>query len=204
MAHFPRFPDPNKPVSPVLIKQLMEYVRSLRVSGSRGVKVRRTGSGTTLKVDEVVQGRSQAGGDDGPFPFDVDLIDLVPGTSKTATVRPGSINNIIPSNYLTPYTLLNATQYFVVLTVTVTANAVASCVLSMPTTAPTGIPVALAAPPTSFQVLLGVVIAGVWYRLIGDGSLSATTVEAFRVSKTAPAPGTLPYDLYYTWEITNV
>lgn len=205
MAHFPRFPDPTKPVSPELIRQLMEYVRSLTMKGSQGIKVRRTSAGTTLKVDEVIARKQQES--DGTaaaiLPFDVTLVDFVPGTSKTASVSPGSINNIIPSNYLTTYTLLNVTQYFLVLSVTVSSNAVASCTLSCGASAPTGIPVALGAPPTSFEVLLGVVIDGVWYRTIGDGSLTATSMEAFRVSKSSPAPGTLPYDLYYTWQVTN-
>lgn len=144
------------------------------------------------------------GGGGGPYPFDVSFVPLGAGT-QTASVRPGSVNNLIPSNYLDTYAQnTTGTQYFLVADVTVTDAAVTGVALTFGTSAPTGIPVALAAPPTSFQILIGVVIEGKWYRIIGNGSLDCTSVEAFRVSATSPSPGTLPYDIYYTWSVSNI
>lgn len=191
------------PLSPEWGRAVVECLRSLEPQAGSGVKILRTSRGALIVADPVRGGVKQAGSK-GLYPFDVTLVDLVVGTSKTASIRPGSINNLIPSNYTTTYPLLNSTTYYLVLSVTVTAGVVTGATLSMPTTAPVGMPVALGAPPTAFTVLLGAVIAGAWYRTIGNGSLQATSAEAFRVSRSSPAPGTLPYDLYYTWGLTNV
>lgn len=144
------------------------------------------------------------GGTPGPaatYPFDVTLTGS--GT-LTASVKAGTINGLIPSNFLSTFSIGALATGYLVLSVTTSGGQVTGALLSLPSTPPVGIPVNMGQPPTTFDYLLGAVVNGVWFRVIGLGSLAAASVEAFRVSKVAPAPGTLPYDIYYTWNITAV
>ncbi len=133
-----------------------------------------------------------------PYPYDVEFN----GAPGDATVRPGSINGLLSSNFDDVFPLGATTTYYLVLSCTAVDGEITSAALSMPTSPPAGLPTQMGQPPTAFDYLLGVVIDRVWYRVIGNGSLTAFGQEMFRISKTSPAPGTLPYDIYYTWDIT--
>lgn len=203
--------SPREPLPMMSLKELIMYNRAMhkfimsqRLVGGPGVRVSYGPGGITLKGNARSIAKKAAAVETGPFPFDVSFTPLGVGT-QTAAVRPGSVNSIIPSNYLTTYAQnTTGTQYFLIANVTVAAGAVTGCTLSFGTSPPTGMPVTLSTPPTSFQVLIGVVIDGVWYRTIGDGSLQCTATEAFKEIAASPVPGTSYYDLYYTWEVANV
>lgn len=138
-------------------------------------------------------------GTDAPIPFDVTFVSVGELGDLTASVVPGTVNNILGTNWATPFTISSTGTYYLV-TAVVTADAqVTSHTLAMDGSAPSTFPVNMGLPPTSFDVLIGIVIDGTWYRTIGPGSISAQSLEAYRTSKAAPAPGTLPYDIWYTW-----
>jgi hypothetical protein len=144
-----------------------------------------------------------AGGDGGtPPPFDVTFD--TSGDPRDTFVRPGTINGVLPSNYDDVFSLAASGVYYLVLNVTASDGEIASATLSFDSSPPAGVPTLQGQPPTAFAYLLGVVVDLVWFRVIGPGSLAAAGTEVFRVSKSAPSPGTLPYDIYYTWTITAV
>ncbi len=140
------------------------------------------------------------GGGSGPFPFDVDLVGAAPGTSD-ASIRPGTINGIVPADILDVTNLDDTLVYYLVLSVTVADGAITGATIAFTTTAPDPVPTALGEPPLAFDYVIGLVVLGEWFRTIGNGSLFAAPEEAFRVDKTAPAPGTLPYEIWYTWAL---
>lgn len=130
------------------------------------------------------------------FPFDV----ISAGTAGYA-VQPGTINGLLPSNYTITQMLGPTNTYYLTLSVTASSGQITGATLSFAASAPAAVPVNMGQPPTSFDYLLGVVIDQVWFRTIGPGSLSAGGNEVFRTDKSSPAPGTLPYDIWYTWLI---
>lgn len=155
----------------------------------------------TIAQYQLISDGGSGGGSTPVYPFDVSLTGS--GT-LTAAVQPGTINGLIPSNFLSTFSISALATGYLVLSVTTSGGQVTGAVLSLPSSPPVGVPVNMGQPPTTFDYLLGAVVNGVWFRVIGPGSLAAASVEAFRVTKTAPAPGTLPYDIYYTWNITAV
>lgn len=130
------------------------------------------------------------------YPFDVTFTGS--GTI-TASVRPGTVNGLLPTNYASTFALDETLVYYAILTITASDGEIASAVISFSLTPPVGIPTVLGQPPTTFEFLFGIVSLGVWFRTIGLGSLTAEGYEVFRIDKTAPAPGTLPYEIYYSW-----
>lgn len=148
------------------------------------------------------------GGSTGPYPFDVSFSAGSDASHNTATVRPGTLNGLVPSNILTTADLSLSGSYYLVLSGVAADGEITSCSLSFPTSAPSPMPVTVGQPPTAFDYVLGMILGNgtalEWFRTIGNGSLQAAGNEVFRVPKASPSPGTLPYDLYWTWVLSNV
>lgn len=146
---------------------------------------------------------SGGGGGTGPYPFDVEFSAGSDADHRTAFVRPGTLNGLVPTDMLDTYDLDINNTYYLVLSGVAMDGEISSCTLEMEASAPGPMPVLLGEPPTSFDYVLGLIIGdGVdltWYRTIGNGSLIFSGSEVFRVPKATPTPGTLPYDLYWTW-----
>lgn len=151
--------------------------------------------------------KTASGGATGPYPFDVTFTAGSDASHRTATIRPGTVNGFVPTDILTTADLSVSSSYYLVLSIVAVDGGIASCTIAFTTVAPGPILTLMGQPPLSFDYSIGMVVGDgselTWYRTIGSGSLFATPQEAFRVSKVAPAPGTLPYDIYYTWALAN-
>lgn len=176
----PREPAPGRPLSPQWGRDLQRHVASLK-------------SGTGLRARPTTARR---GGGSTPSPFDC----TVSGTDLT--LRPGTINQVLPSNIFSTLTLPGGTYTrYIVLTATCASGLVTSAALSVDVAAPAAPGVDAGSPPTTFAVLLAIIVDGVAYRTIAPGSLQAQVVESFRTDKASPTFGLSPYDIYYTWLI---
>lgn len=154
----------------------------------------------TIRLYQLLSDGGTGGGSTPVYPFDVSFSGS--GT-LTVTVVPGAINGLLPTNILSTLSIGATATGYLVLSATVSAGQIASCVLSIASSPSAAIPVNMGQPPTAFDFLIGVIVNGVWFRTIGPGGLAATASEAYRVSKLTPSPGTLPYDIWYTWDITE-
>lgn len=132
-------------------------------------------------------------------PFD---LEFSPGGSPgdlTPFMRPGTVNSVIPSNYLSLPDISDTGAYYFVLSVTTLDGQIATASVALNGSPPAGIPVAMGVPPTAFDYLIGAVVDGVWFRAAPTGSLDAIPFETFRTGIINPTPGTLPYDIWYSW-----
>ena len=157
------------------------------------------------QIDSIIT--PAAGGGSSPaaaYPFDV----ISAGTSSF-TVQPGTMSGILPTNYNNTFTLSLSTTYYLVLNCTASSGQIASAALQFASSAPSAIPVNMGQPPTSFSFLVGILITngaggGQWFRCIAPGSLFAIGALQYQTNKASPAPGTLPFDNWYTWLIEQV
>lgn len=134
------------------------------------------------------------------FPFDV----TVSGASdpRDVTVRPGTVNNLLPSNmFSVGATPVSGTRY-VTLVLTFSTGEVTGALLSMDTVAPDASPVTEGTPPTTLTILLAVIVDTVVFQ-VRHGNITVTPVEAFRADRASPAsPGELPYSSWWQWSIS--
>lgn len=188
------------------INAMQDVIRAVArgetIKGGVGVGKRTVAEGVLITVDvPPAQGPSVPAG---PQPFDVSFTPI-DSTTQYAHMRPGTMNGIIPDNHN-----FNIPQYKsgyvyylkLVVTMSGTPLSVSNLTTSFDNTAPTGIPTTAGGPPTSWSYLVGAVVEGVWYRTIGPGSLVAIPAESYRVSQSSPTPGTLPYTIYYTMDVS--
>lgn len=128
-------------------------------------------------------------------PFDITI------AAGTATFRAGTINQLLPSNYLTGIAIPGSGVRYIVLDCTASNGQITSAVFAADSSPPPGLQPYAGEPPVAFKVLIGVTINGVGVKVWGCGNITATPVEAFRLQKVTPVAGQVPYDVYYLWDI---
>jgi hypothetical protein len=157
------------------------------------------------QIDQILSPVSAGGGGGAAvYPFDV----ISAGTSSF-TVQPGTMSGLLPSNYGSTFTPTPSTTYYLELNCTASSGQIATVALNFASSAPSAIPVNMGQPPTSFSFLLGILVTdgtggGTWFRCIAPGSLFAIGALQYQTNKASPAPGTLPFDNWYTWLIEQV
>lgn len=151
------------------------------------------GAGGTRLV--IASGPMTPGGGGGPCPFDITV------AAGTATFRAGTINQLLPSNYLTGIAIPGVGTRYIVLNCTASNGEITSAAFAADSSPPPAITPYAGQPPVSFKVLIGVTINGAAVKVWGCGNITARPEEAFRLQKVTPVAGQVPYDVYYTWDI---
>jgi len=135
------------------------------------------------------------------YPLDLVLVDN--GGSYTGTFYPGTINGLLPSNYLALTIPKTGTNY-IILDVTLANAQVQTAVFSTSTSAPEGYPVTETTPPTNISILTHVVIDGAIFRVIGNGSQQLTPATMFYTDKTSTiAVGERPVIPWFSYTLTT-
>jgi hypothetical protein len=183
------------------LNAIMDAIRGLargdNLIRGRDIMLRQTADGIVVGV-EPGSGRSTT-----VCPFDISLTVPSVGNLK-ATFRPGTINGLLPSNYLTGVTFSSASTQYLSLDCTVTNGAIVSAAFVAEGSQPGDITPTLGQPPASFKYLVALVANGTAYKILSCGNIQARPAEAFRLDRVSPTAGQLPYDIYYTWNFTTV
>lgn len=195
--------DKGDPLSADALDRLSEETTARTIShGARLYHARQHSRGTLLfrkpsYFDPPARSRGAATG----CPFDIsitpdELADLY------ASFRAGTINSLLPDNYLDGVLVPDTGTKYLVLNCTASSGAITGATFSADTSPPAAIAPTTGAPPTSFAILIGVCTDGVATKVWGCGNIQALPVEAFRTQKVTPVAGQVPYDVYYTWSFT--
>jgi hypothetical protein len=124
------------------------------------------------------------------------------GDTKRVSVRPGTINSIVPTDIFDPIEITGTVTEYIVLTMTSTAGSPVSASLSKETTYPVPSATTPSHPPTEVKDVIAVIGNGVVYQ-VRDTNLVATSVEVYQETVANPAVGERQYIPWYRWEITS-
>lgn len=119
-------------------------------------------------------------------------------SSYKATVWPGTISNIVPSNMLSEFTVGNSLTYLV-LDVQASNWSVNNAMLSFTSSVPSPSEATKNAAPNSFKVVLGAVKGADFNANLVGRSFFATVSEVGKENRSNPPPNESPYDFYYQW-----
>jgi hypothetical protein len=137
------------------------------------------------------------------YPLDLTLADG--GATYTGTFRPGHVNGLIPSNFLSLTGIPKTGTVYIKLDVTLANAAVQTAIFSQGGTAPAAMPTSMGVPPTTLSILTHVVVAGTVYRVLGSGNPYLTVAATFETDKAGTInPGERPTDVWYTYNLTSV
>jgi hypothetical protein len=174
-------------------------LRQITLQSSPDVQVKTTANATTLAINKGKSFSSETS--DETLPFTIQLA-FVAGTTYNMTLWPGTLNQAIPSNILTPISYDSTTNRFIKLSVTSNGKSITGTTVASSATVTDAITTTADAAPTTFDILIGVIVAGTIYQ-VRRGNLLATLNNNFTEGKAVPVPGTSPYTFYYTWLITQ-
>lgn len=138
-------------------------------------------------------------GSSGPCPFDMTL--SVEGGNYRLTVYPGTINGIVPDNYLSGILISQGGAHYIYASCTTSNGSITSVTLESSTTVQTPSLPTLNYPPTTLKVLVGIIIGSTEYKVANCSNFTVSSVEVFRLPKASPVQGMMPYDIYYNWNI---
>jgi hypothetical protein len=199
---------PNRPLLRELsadrLNTILQEIKRNKPKGERGITVRQDGTGTYIGLAASLP---RGGGTSTPttHPFQIfsrqDPESDPENPTYLVTVRPGTLNGVLASNWTDEEECGEDELGYVVLTVTTTSNGIVSTELSFDSSPPTAeqSPVKWGLP-TSFKVLIGLVRGPQVWQVVYD-NLSYAGVKRITTDRATPAIGQLPYDNWYIWQL---
>lgn len=130
--------------------------------------------------------------------------DVMSGTAEgasSATIVPGTLNGILPTNMFDSFTLdATSTWYFKAGATTdgTQVTAVEIFVDNSPPDVQVPVPQAL---PASFDKLFAMSVDGKVFRMIPDGSITVAAQPLFTADRTSWAPGKPMTETWYSWAV---
>ncbi len=179
------------------LNALRRAVMALKPCDSADIKAKCTERGTTYRIARKLAAGSES------CPFDIS-IDSDEDGILTATFRAGTINQLLPDNYLEGIEVPDDATKYLVLSCTATNGEITAATFSAEDDPPDALAPMAGEPPTAFDLLIGVSVDGSPVKVWGCGNIQALPVEAFRLQKAVPVAGQVPYDVYYTWEFSLI
>lgn len=182
------------------LNKILAEIKRNRVVVAPPLSARQQGDGTHLSIKIPPGGSTPAT----PQPWDLIAVvdpDADPedeNPNYLVTVRPGTLNGILPSNWDIEETLPSTGLHYAKAVIATDGEAITSVTIEIDTSAPT------VQDPQEFGIdnpieyLFGLFAEGQVYRVIGAGHISLPT-RTWLVTSADPAasPGESPYDIYY-------
>ena len=189
------------------LNRILSEIKRNRPVVAAPLSARVTGDGTHISLGKLPNGGGSSTPAATTHPFQIssfaDPESDPEDPSYLVTVRPGTINGLLPTNILDGAALQefalakNALRY-VVLSASASSNALTSCQISLDATPPAAQTALAFALPATYKVILGVVYNST-VRQIVNTNLSVSGRQSYITDKVNPAPGTLPYNVFFVW-----
>jgi hypothetical protein len=197
-------PPPNPASGPAASVAALERLRQFAISSnvtSGGGLRKAFGGGSVFSIPETKRQRPSFVSSVA-YPFDLTLEDA--GATFTGKFRPGTVNGLIPSNYLSLTGIAKTGTVYIGIVCTFSNAAIQTAVFAAGGTAPPAYLVTKNVPPTDLRILTHVVVQGVVYRVIGPNSLTVKPDVWFETDKTGTlVTGERPVDYWYSYSVTS-
>ena len=186
------------------LNSILAEIKRNKPKGERGITVRQDGNQTWIGLAASLPRGTQA---TETHPFQItsfaDPESDPESPSYLVTVRPGTINGLLPTNVLDgdaleQFALPNDSLRYVVLNCVAANNTLTSCSVSLETDAPEQQTPLAFALPASYSVLLGIVRNSNIYQ-IANNNITVGAKQAWIVNRDDAPPGALPYEVYLMW-----
>ena len=193
-----------KEISADRLNAILSEIKKNRPRGERGITVRQTGDATYIGLAASLKG---GGATATLHPFQIssfaDPEDDSENPSYLATVRPGTINALLPANILEGGELKennipNNSLRYVVLEANSDGEQITTATVSVEDAAPEAQTPAIFGLPTTAKFLLGLIYNSNVFQ-VQFTNLSVTGKQQFITSKVGAGIGELPYEIHYVW-----
>jgi hypothetical protein len=178
------------------LNQILRELESLRITRVVNGTFRKLPGGTEIVV------APQGGGTSTPTtrqPWDlIARQDPDDENQYLIRVRPGTLNGFLPANWDEEFTAADTGLYYAKAVIATDGEAITGVTIQIDTSAPANQPAVEFGIAGNIEYLFGLFAEGSVYRTIEQGSISLLPRQYLVVgADPAPAPGELPYDIYY-------
>ena len=192
--------QPNRPLLRELsadrLNTILQEIKRNKPKGERGITVRQDGTGTYIGLAALLgNGKAPAT----PQPWEIiPRRDSNNENQYLLTVRPGTLNNILPSNWDDEFTCAATGLFYAKAVISTDGYSVTGVTVEIDANAPVEQAPVKFALASSVEYLFGLFSNGLAYRVIGAGHINVPT-RTWLVTNASPAaqPGQSPYDIYY-------
>lgn len=192
--------QPKRPllreISADRLNSIVAEIKKNRPLPGRGIAVRQTGQGTAIDLATTVSNKSSLIAQ----PWDLKAAsDPANEGQYLVTVRPGTLNGILPSNWDEEFSCNSNSLYYAKAVIATDGEAITGVTIEIDAISPDPQTPVEFAIPSSVKYLFGLFAQGQVYRVIGDGHIDLFPTVWLVADKNPPAqPGELPYSVYYT------
>ena len=185
------------------LNSILAEIKRNKPKGERGITVRQDGNQTWIGLAASLPRGTSTLTETHPFEI-TSSQDPNNENQYIVTVRPGTINTLLPTGILNggglaQTTIGNNSLRYVVLTANSDGEQITSAAVSVASTAPPAQTPEIFGLPSEAKFLLGLVYNGNVYQILSN-NISVTGKQQFIASKASAAqPGELPYEIYYVW-----
>lgn len=182
------------------LNAILAEIRKNRPRGERGITVRQAGDATYIGLASQ---RTVSGFQEQTHAFKINVSS--PDTNQyEATVSPGTINSLLPSNCfdgaeLRKFSVTANQLVYINLNCTSDGQKITSATIAAQATAPLPQPPTLFSLPTAPTFLIGVVYNSSVYQAVTD-NITVSGKQSFIKNATGNVqPGQLGYEIWYNW-----
>ena len=192
--------QPNRPLLRELtadrLNTILQEIKRNKPKGERGITVRQDGTGTYIGLAALLgNGKAAAA----PQPWDIiPRRDANNENQYLLTVRPGTLNGILPSNWDDEFTCAATGLFYAKAVVGTDGQSITGVTIAIDEDAPVSQEPVKFGLASSVEYLFGLFSNGAAYRVIGAGHITLPA-RTWLVTNASPAaqPGQSPYDAYY-------
>jgi hypothetical protein len=186
------------------LNTILTEIRRNKPKGERGITVRQSGDGTYIGLAAALP-TGKGGTPTTTHPFQISSRQDPDNENQyLVTVRPGTINTLLPSGILsggglTENTIPKDQLRYVVLEASSDGQQITTASVSVESSAPSAQTPEIFGLPSSAKFLLGLVYNSNVFQ-VQFTNLVVAGKQQFIASKSSPAAaGELPYEIYYVW-----
>jgi hypothetical protein len=182
------------------LNAILAEIRKNRPRGERGITVRESGDATYIGLASQ---RTVSGFQEQTHAFKIN-VSSPDANQYEATVSPGTINSLLPSNCfdgaeLRKFSVTANQLVYINLNCTSDGQKITSATIAAQATAPLPQPPTLFSLPTAPTFLIGVVYNSSVYQAVTD-NITVSGKQAFIKNATGNVqPGQLGYEIWYNW-----
>lgn len=185
-----------------LLNGILDALNAVHVRTSVDMDARVTPEGTLLTIRNpgLANGARATAT---TYPLDLTLTDA--GSTFTGKFRPGTVNGLIPDNYLSLTGISKTGTVYIGIVCTLANAAIQTATLATGAVWLDGMPTSMGVPPTNVNILTHVIVDGTIFRVLGPGNPWLTPAAIFETDKAGPlSPGEKSTDIWYTYNLTSV
>jgi hypothetical protein len=175
------------------LNAILREIRKNRPRGERGITVRESGDATYIGLATTLNSSTSI---IEPKPWDI-VVDSIQNNTYTVKIHPGTISNILASNWDDEFTVIKDQLAYGVATISTDGKTINAISIGISNEPPQQQEPQKFAVQESVEYLFGLFVNGATYNVLGGSIYLYPQLRLVTSADPAAQPGESPFDLWY-------